>query len=85
MNPLVNAGAISSTSMVRGASADEVWKKNSIGFHDRSGRLFAERPAGRLTNPSRIPATSAIRLIGRPGCWRMDIKADWRQAVDLCT
>src|SRR6187402_3387172 len=33
MNPLVNPGAISATSMVRGASADEVWKK-IIGFHN---------------------------------------------------
>src|SRR6187399_3711774 len=38
MNPLVNAGAISSTSMVRGANADEVWKK-ILGFHnDAAGR-----------------------------------------------
>ena len=38
MNPLVNPGAISATSMVRGASADEVWKK-IIGFHnDAAGR-----------------------------------------------
>ena len=27
MNPLVNPGAISTTSMVKGATADEVWKK----------------------------------------------------------
>src|SRR5262245_22754015 len=38
MNPLVNPGAISATSMVRGASGDEVWKK-IIGFHnDAAGR-----------------------------------------------
>jgi glutaminase len=38
MNPLVNPGAISATSMVKGASADEVWKK-IIGFHnDAAGR-----------------------------------------------
>ena len=33
MNPLVNPGAITTTSMVKGATADEVWKK-IIGFHD---------------------------------------------------
>ena len=33
MNPLVNPGAISATSMVKGANADEVWKK-IIGFHN---------------------------------------------------
>ena len=38
MNPLVNPGAISATSMVTGASADAVWKK-IIGFHnDAAGR-----------------------------------------------
>src|SRR4051812_17559171 len=38
MNPLVNPGAITTTSMVKGASADEVWKK-IIGFHnDAAGR-----------------------------------------------
>src|SRR6476620_7437468 len=33
MNPLVNPGAISATSMVKGGTADEVWKK-IIGFHE---------------------------------------------------
>src|SRR6186713_3088888 len=38
MNPLVNPGAISATSMVRGANDDEVWKK-ILGFHnDAAGR-----------------------------------------------
>ena len=38
MNPLVNPGAITATSMVQGATADEVWKK-IIGFHnDFAGR-----------------------------------------------
>src|SRR5258705_4910377 len=38
MNPLVNPGAISATSMVTGATSDEVWKK-IIGFHnDSAGR-----------------------------------------------
>ncbi len=36
MNPLVNPGAISATSMVKGANADEVWKK-IIGFHNDCG------------------------------------------------
>ena len=38
MNPLVNPGAISATSMVKGATADEVWAK-IIGIHnDFAGR-----------------------------------------------
>ena len=41
MNPLVNPGAISATSMVTGASADDVWKK-IIGFHnDAAGRSLS--------------------------------------------
>jgi len=40
MNPLVNPGAISATSMVRGATAAEVWKK-IIGIHnDCAGRTL---------------------------------------------
>src|SRR4029079_13470333 len=37
MNPLVNPGAISTTSMVQGNSADEVWGK-IIGFHNAAAR-----------------------------------------------
>ena len=37
MNPLVNPGAISATSMVTGSSADAVWKK-IIGLPQRLGR-----------------------------------------------
>jgi glutaminase len=41
MNPLVNPGAISATSMVSGKTADEVWKK-IIGFHnDAAGRSLS--------------------------------------------
>src|SRR5215831_1295808 len=41
MNPLVNPGAISTTSMVKGGSADEVWSK-IIGFHnDAAGRQLS--------------------------------------------
>ena len=47
MNPLVNPGAISATSMVTGASADEVWKK-IIGFHNDAAGRSLDRAAGRL-------------------------------------
>jgi len=41
MNPLVNPGAISATSLVKGASADEVWKK-IMSFHsDAAGRQLS--------------------------------------------
>ena len=38
MNPLVNPGAISATSMVKGGSADEVWKKIiGVVLNERNG------------------------------------------------
>jgi glutaminase len=41
MNPLVNPGAISATSMVTGATADAVWAK-IIGFrNDAAGRTLS--------------------------------------------
>jgi len=38
MNPLVNPGAITATSMVQGASADEVWAKIIGTYNDFAGR-----------------------------------------------
>ncbi len=41
MNPLVNPGAITTTSMVKGASRDEIWKK-ILGWHgDFAGRTLS--------------------------------------------
>ena len=63
MNPLVNPGAISATSMVTGATPDEVWKK-IIGFHnDAAGRPLT-RVCRTSTSPSPTP-TSATRRSGR--------------------
>ena len=82
MNPLVNAGAISSTSMVRGANADEVWKK-IIGFHNDS--------AGRSLNvlqdvyKSESDTNQRNQAIGALMVAYGYIKGDWRQAVDLYT
>jgi glutaminase len=45
MNPLVNPGAISATSMVKGSTAEEVWKKIHS-FHDD----FAGRPLSVLAD-----------------------------------
>ena len=47
MNPLVNPGAISATSMVKGANADAVWKKIIGIYNDVAGRPLT-RAAGRL-------------------------------------
>ena len=82
MNPLVNPGAISATGMVRGASADEVWKK-IIGFHNDS--------AGRNLNvlqdvyKSESDTNQRNQAIGALMLAYGYIKSNWQQAVDLYT
>jgi glutaminase len=82
MNPLVNPGAISATGMVRGANADEVWKK-IIGFHNDS--------AGRNLNvlqdvyKSESDTNQRNQAIGALMLAYGYIKANWQQAVDLYT
>ena len=82
MNPLVNAGAISATSMVKGATADEVWKK-IIGFHnDAAGRsltVLNDVYKSESDTNQRNQAIGALMLAYGY------IKTDWRQAVDLYT
>jgi glutaminase len=82
MNPLVNPGAISATSMVQGSSADEVWKK-IIGFHNDS--------AGRQLNvlqdvyKSESDTNQRNQAIGALMLAYGYIKSNWQQAVDLYT
>jgi glutaminase len=82
MNPLVNPGAISATGMVRGASADEVWKK-IIGFHNEA--------AGRSLNvlqdvyKSESDTNQRNQAIGALMLAYGYIKSNWQQAVDLYT
>jgi glutaminase len=82
MNPLVNPGAISATSMVRGASADEVWKK-IIGFHnDAAGRslsVLQDVYKSESDSNQRNQAIGALMLAYGY------IKNNWQQAVDLYT
>ena len=60
MNPLVNPGAISATSMVSGSSSDAVWQK-IIGFHnDAAGRQLT-RASRTSTNQSRTPINATRR------------------------
>ena len=82
MNPLVNPGAISATSMVKGASADEVWKK-IIGFHNDS----AGRPLTVIQDvyKSESDTNQRNQAIGALMLAYGYIKADWQQAVDLYT
>jgi glutaminase A len=82
MNPLVNPGAISATSMVTGASSDAVWNK-IIGFHnDAAGRqlsVLQDVYKSESDTNQRNQAIGALMLAYGY------IKSDWQRAVDLYT
>ena len=82
MNPLVNPGAISATSMVTGSTADAVWNK-IIGFHnDSAGRqltVLQDVYKSESDTNQRNQAIGALMLAYGY------IKANWQQAVDLYT
>jgi len=82
MNALVNPGAISATSMVSGATSDEVWKK-IIGFHnDAAGRnlsVLQDVYKSESDTNQRNQAIGALMLAYGY------IKSNWQQAVDLYT
>ena len=82
MNPFVNPGAIAATSMVRGNSADEVWKK-ILGFHNeaagRSLTVLQDVYKSESDTNQRNQAIGA--LLFAYGY----VKSNWQQAVDLYT
>ena len=82
MNPLVNPGAISATSMVSGGSADAVWNK-IIAFHnDAAGRqltVLQDVYKSESDTNQRNQAIGALMLAYGY------IKSNWQQAVDLYT
>jgi glutaminase len=82
MNPLVNPGAISATSMVKGSSADEVWKK-IIDFDS----AFAGRQLTVLQDvyKSESDTNQRNQAIGALMLAYGYIKDNWQQAVDLYT
>jgi len=82
MNPLVNPGAISATSMVKGATADAVWAK-IIGTHND----FAGRPLTVLQDVYKSEADTNQRnqAIGALMLAYGYITSNWQQAVDLYT
>jgi glutaminase len=82
INPLVNPGAITATSMVKGNTADEVWAK-IIAFHNDS----AGRPLTVLQDvyKSESDTNQRNQAIGALMFAYGYIKTDWRQAVDLYT
>jgi glutaminase len=82
MNPLVNPGAISATSMVTGASADEVWNKIIGTYNDYAGRslnVLEDVYKSESDTNQRNQAIGALMLAYGY------IKSNWQQAVDLYT
>ncbi len=82
MNPLVNPGAISATSMVTGSTADAVWNK-IIGFHnDAAGRQLTVQQD---VYKSESDTNQRNQAIGALMLAYGYIKSNWQQAVDLYT
>jgi glutaminase len=82
MNSLVNPGAIATTSMVTGASANEAWDR-IIGFHNaaagRELRVMDDVYRSESETNQRNQAIGALMLAYGY------IKSNWQQAVDLYT
>src|SRR3954468_1380701 len=82
MNPLVNPGAISATSMVSGGSDDAVWKK-IMDFHNaaagRELKVLQDVYKSESDTNQRNQAIGALMLAYGY------IKDNWQQAVDLYT
>jgi glutaminase len=82
MNPLVNPGAISSTGMVKGKDADEIWGK-IIGIHNAcAGR---ELTVLQDVYKSESDTNQRNQAIGALMLAYGYIKSDWQRAVDLYT
>ena len=82
INPLVNPGAITATSMVTGKTRAEVWKKILDYHSDFAGRaLTVDKPVfdSEAATNQRNQAIGALMLAYGY------IKANWQQAVDLYT
>jgi glutaminase len=82
MNPLVNPGAISATSMVTGPNADAVWKKIMDFHNDSAGRqltVLQDVYKSESDTNQRNQAIGALMLAYGY------IKSNWQQAVDLYT
>ena len=82
MNPLVNPGAISATSMVTGANSDAVWQKIIGTYNDYAGRqlrVLQDVYKSESDSNQRNQAIGALMLAYGY------IKSNWPQAVDLYT
>jgi glutaminase len=82
MNPLVNPGAISTTSMVKGASADEIWNKIIGTYNDYAGRSLTVLQD---VYKSESDTNQRNQAIGALMFAYGYIKNNWQQAVDLYT
>jgi glutaminase len=82
MNPLVNPGAITATSMVTGATSNVVWNKIIGTYGDYAGRplkVLHDVYKSESDTNQRNQAIGALMLAYGY------IKSDWQQAVDLYT
>jgi glutaminase len=81
-NPMVNAGAITTTSMVKGANADEIWAKIIRTYSDFAGRTLTVNPevykSESDTNQRNQAIAELMFAYGR-------IKSNPQQATDLYT
>lgn len=82
MNPFVNPGAIATTGMVKGGSADEVWRK-ILGIHsDFAGRQL---DVDQVVYKSEADTNQRNRAIGQLMSAYERFPGDPAQAVDLYT
>lgn len=82
MNPLVNPGAIATTGMVKGSSADEVWRK-ILGIHsDFAGRQL---DVDEVVYKSEADTNQRNRAIGQLMSAYERFPGDPAQATDLYT
>ena len=82
LNPLVNPGAISATSMVQGGSAEQVWARIAGIHNDFAGRqlrVLQDVYRSESDTNQRNQAIGALMLAYGY------IKTNWQQAVDLYT
>jgi len=82
INPLVNPGAITSTSMVIGKTRAEVWKKILDYHSDFAGRALA---VNKPVFDSEAATNQRNQAIGALMFAYGFIKTDWAQAVDVYT
>jgi glutaminase len=82
MNPMVNPGAITATSMVRGKTADEVWRSIIDTYSDFAGRKLA---VDRKVYESEAASNQRNQAIGALMYAYERIENNPAQAVDLYT